>query len=249
MLLAITSPSGNKSALPSVTRSLPQAEMIHKAVICRAANGTKIRCPELTGKDEHDRPLRDGHGHAHTIPADLDDDGRLDHILIYARMGLRDAAQRAIRSLKRTWTKGGAGDLQVAVVGTGDLDMLRRLQHPSDRRIHEILGPPEGSRVWESATPFVLPKTIDRRSKRRIPGQINAELASRQLPVAESVEIDPDLTRKLRHYVRRRTRGSVPPRMDAGYGLRLTFAEPVSGPLLLGYASHFGLGLFAACEK
>jgi hypothetical protein len=36
--------------------------------------------------------------------------------------------------------------------------------------------------------------------------------------------------------------------VDEGYGLRLTFSEPVHGLLLLlGYASHYGLGLFRAC--
>jgi CRISPR-associated protein Csb2 len=50
----------------------------------------------------------------------------------------------------------------------------------------------------------------------------------------------------LRHYVRRRQRGGGPPAVDVGYALRLRFAEPVQGPLTLGYASHFGLGLFVA---
>jgi CRISPR-associated protein Csb2 len=34
--------------------------------------------------------------------------------------------------------------------------------------------------------------------------------------------------------------------MDVGYALWLHFVAPVSGPLTLGYGSHFGLGLFAA---
>jgi len=34
--------------------------------------------------------------------------------------------------------------------------------------------------------------------------------------------------------------------VDCGYLLRLTFSVPVAGPIALGYASHFGLGLFAA---
>jgi CRISPR-associated protein Csb2 len=34
--------------------------------------------------------------------------------------------------------------------------------------------------------------------------------------------------------------------VDAGYTLRLCFAKAVRGPLSLGYAAHFGLGLFAA---
>jgi len=29
-----------------------------------------------------------------------------------------------------------------------------------------------------------------------------------------------------------------------GYGFRIIFPEPVSGPIALGYGAHFGLGLF-----
>ena len=29
-----------------------------------------------------------------------------------------------------------------------------------------------------------------------------------------------------------------------GYGFKLIFSEPVSGPIALGYGAHFGLGLF-----
>lgn len=247
MLLAITTPSGNRSALPAVNRTLPQAELFHRAIIGRLGNGRRVNCPELTGKDEFDRPLHNHHEHAHTIPVDLDGDGHLDHLIVHAAMGLRDAAQRAIRTLRRTWTKGGAGDLQVAVVGSGDLEMLRRLPPPLNRELAGILGPPEGALVWESVTPFVPPRTLDRRSRRSVTGQVNAELVSRRLPEADSVEIDLELTRSLRHFVRRRLHGGGPPKVDAGYGLRLRFAEPIRGPILLGYASHYGLGLFRAC--
>lgn len=247
MLLAITTASGNRSALPPITRTLPQAELFHRAIVGCLGNGERVHCPELTGKDEFDRPLQANHQHAHTTPVDLDGDGHLDHILIHSAMGLGEEAQRAIRTLRRTWTKGGAGDLQVAVVGSGDFDMLRRLPTPLGCKLDGILGPPGGALLWESVTPFVLPKTLDRRSKRRVAGQLNAELASRKLPEAIEVEVDLDLTRSLRHFIHRRVRGGVPPKVDAGYGLRLRFAEPIQGPLLLGYASHYGLGLFRAC--
>jgi CRISPR-associated protein Csb2 len=246
MLLAITTPSGNKSALPSVTRTLPQAELFHRAVVGCLAKGAPIHCPELIGKDEHGRPLRDNHTHSHTLPVDLDGDGRLDHIIIYAQMGLGDFAQRAIRTLRRTWTKGGVGDLQIAVVGHGDLKMLRQLSPPFHRHVEQLLGPVEGSRVWESITPFVLPCFLKRRGKNTLVGQINTELTSRQLPEVENAVIDADLTRKLRHYVRRRSRGGALPPVDVGYGVRLIFSEPLRGPLMLGYGSHYGLGLFRA---
>lgn len=245
ILLAITTPSGNRSALPQVTRTLPQAELLHRAIVSRAAKGGRVNCPELTGKDEFGEPLRENHSHAHTVPLALHaKDDHLDHILIFAKMGLGDAAQRAIHTLRRTWTKGGVGDLQIAVVGSGNLDSLRQLPTPFNREINSILGPDGGSRCWESVTPFVPPRTPDRRGKRRIESQIQAELASRCLPEAESVEIDLNLTNSLRHFVRRRNHGGVPPRVDVGYGLRIRFAKPVPGPLLLGYGSHYGLGLF-----
>jgi CRISPR-associated protein Csb2 len=246
MLLSLTTPSGNRSALPACTRTLPQAELFHRAIVARVGRGRGVHCPELTGRDDHGRPLHAHHGHAHTIPVDLDGDGRLDHLVVYATMGLGDAAQRAIRTLRRTWTKGGVGDIQVAVVGHGDLEMLRQLPPPLNRHVEGLLGPPAGARVWESATPFVLPRFLKPRGKNTLLGQLQAELASRGLPEAEKVLVDPDLTCQLRHHVRQRHHGGAAPPVDAGYGLRLTFAEPLHGPLLLGYASHYGLGLFRA---
>lgn len=247
ILLALTTPSGNRSALPPVTRTLPQAELFHRAVVGRLGRGRPVNCPELTGKDESGQPLRHCNKHAHTIPVDLDGDGRLDHIIIYAAMRLGADAQRAIRTLRRTWTKGGVGDLQIAVVGSGDLDMLRRLPPPFGLKLDELLGSPEGAREWEGVTPFVPPRFLKARGKDTLEGQVKAELKARGLPEPVSVEIALELTRALRHFVRRRVHGGFPPKVDAGYGLRLRFAEPIRGPLLLGYASHYGLGLFRAC--
>ncbi len=244
MLLSLTTPSGNRSALPPVTRTLPQAELFHRAIICRAANGERIDCPSLTGKDDRGNPLHDHHDHAHTIALDLDGDQHIDHVLIYARGMLCDVAQRGIRNLRRTWTKGGVGDIQVAVVGHGGLDTLRRLPPPLHRPVEDLLGPPAGARIWESATPFVPPRFLKPRGMNTLAGQVNAELAARRLPQATSVLVDDLLTRDLRHHVRRRNHGGVPPPVDFGYGLRLTFSEPMHGPLMLGYASHYGLGRF-----
>lgn len=249
MLLAVTSVSGNRSALPPVTRTLPQAELIHRAITGRFRNGQRVNCTELTGRDEFDRPLDQHHRHAHTIPMDLDGDGHLDHIVIFAAMGLGDAAQRAIRSLRRTWTKGGAGDLQLAVVGSGNLDMLRRLPTPLNLKLEGLLGPPDGAHVWESVTPFVLPRFRKRRGKDTLEGQVLAELCSRDLPEATDIQWDKHLSMELRHFSRRRIHGGAPPKVDEGYGLRLRFNEPIRGPLLLGYASHYGLGLFRARQR
>jgi CRISPR-associated protein Csb2 len=71
------------------------------------------------------------------------------------------------------------------------------------------------------------------------------------LPPVEELEelpINAD-TLALRHFIRRRQRGGAPPPIDVGYALRLRFAGPIIGPLTLGYASHFGLGMFEAAAQ
>lgn len=246
MLVSLTTPSGNRASLPPSTRTLPQAELFHRAVVGRLGKGHKVYCPELTGKDEFGNLLRGYHQHAHTLPVDLDGDGHIDHIIIYADMKLGETAQSSIHQVKRLWAKGVYGDIQVAVVGYGDLDILKRLPDKMKSSIESLLGPSGGARVWESVTPFVPPRFLKEGGKNSLVGQVNAELAARRLPKAELVQVDSTLTRELRNYVRRRSHGHGPqPPVDIGFGLRLVFSEPIAGPLLLGYASHYGLGLFA----
>lgn len=251
MLLSVTTPSGRRSALPLVTRTLPQAELLHRALVGRAGRGGRVQCPELTGRDEHGQALRNGHQHAHILPFNLRDDAsgtpRLDHILIYAPMGLGGLAQHAIRGVRETWSKNGV-DLQVALAGSGDLDMLRSLPAPFDRRIEKMLGPSEGARIWQSATPFIPPRFLKPRGPNSLLGQVNAELASRGLPPAENLEILPTESMGMRHFVHERQRGGSSPPTQTVFALRITLAQSARGPLCLGYASHFGLGRFESIE-
>ncbi len=243
MLLALTSPTGNKSALPSITRTLPQAELIHKALVSKLGNGHRVHCPELTGKDEHDQPLRNAHQDAHILPLDLDGDRRIDHVLIFAPMDLRGSAQCAVSSLRRTWTKGGVGDFQLAIVGKGYIDDLRRLSIPLGPVLSRLIGP---ARTWTTLTPFVPPRFIKKTGCRNdLADQVHAEIASRRLPDAAVtiLPINAPDTNSLRHFVRRR-QGSTAPPQDACFALQIRFAKPVTGPISLGYASHFGMGLF-----
>lgn len=246
MLLAITTPSGSKSALPGVARVLPQAELIHRSLVAQVGRGAKVECPELTGRDADGSPLT-GHGHGHILPVDLDGDGRLDHVIVHAAMGLGPAAQGAVRALKRTWTKGGVDGLRLALAGQGELDTLRSLSEPFGSRASELLGPSTGATVWASVTPLVLPRFQKARGRNSLEGQVLAELTSRRLPPAR-VEVRPwdAQTLPLRHAVRVRKLPAMRPPVDAGMAVVLTFDRPVRGPLSLGYASHFGLGLFRA---
>lgn len=242
MLLALTTPSGSKSALPPVARTLSQAELLHVALVSKLGFGGEP-CPEIVGRDEAGEPLK-GHGHSHLLPVDLDGDGRLDHIVMFARMGLGARAQRAVRRLRKTYTKGGVGELQVAVAGVGALDDLRSIKGGMSRGINQLLGPTIGAPTWVTTTPFVPPRYLKKSGRSSLVGQVEAELRARGFPPATVEVLDwSGETLALRHFVRRRQRGPQPP-LDIGFAIRLGFGSPVSGPICLGYGSHFGLGLF-----
>ena len=263
ILLSVTNTSRNDHALPSMTRTLPQAELLHRALVGIAArHGTAP--PELTGRDEHRRPLRGPHRHAHINPLDLDGDGHLDHILIWAPMGLGTETQSAVRATRKTFTKGGIEPLRLAVAATGDLDDLTQLQGGYGAGIARIGG---RSSSWQSVTPFVPPRYIKLRGKNTLEGQIRGELHSRGLPEPIAVhqlapvpwgrsETLPENDaagygherswNRFRHFKVARRRGPEPP-VAFGYAIRLDFEHPIPGLIALGYGSHFGLGLFGHC--
>lgn len=244
VLLALASDTTRREVLPLFGRALPQAELLHRSLVSHAGRGEQVACPVLTGRGPDGKPLQ-GHRHLHILPLSLDGQGRLDHILLWAPMGLDALAQRAVLSLRRTWTKGADSPLFVTVAGTGtlegllgDLDLRGRL-----------LGP---ARVWTSLTPFVPPRFLKKSGRHSLAGQVRAELASRGLPAeVEVTTMDREecVAAKLYRFLRVRRSPAKPPPQDSFLGLRLLFPEPVRGPVCLGYASHFGLGLFEAAGR
>lgn len=252
MLLALATSSGNRHALPHVHRTLPQAELFHRALVALLNRaGTADAAPELLGRDTRRQPLRGAHTHAHVLPLDLDGDQHLDHLLVWAPDKLGAPAQQAIRSLRRTFTKGGTGDLRVAVAAVGTLDALISLPDEIGRTVSGLTAASDGARIWESVTPFVAPRFVKSSGRNSLIGQIQAELESRRLPALsqlEEIDRETALRRGYRHFVRVRRSGGSPPPVDTCHALRLVFAEPVRGPLALGYASHFGLGLFSTAS-
>ncbi len=244
VLFALTTPSGSRSALPTVARTVPQADLFHRALVSRSGR----TCPELSGRSDDGAPLKT-HDHSHVLPLDLDEDGYLDHILLYVPGKLSPAGLSAALSVKRTYTKGGVGELQLAVAGRGRLEDLRKLDDNLGASINGMLGP--ASR-WASATPFVPPRFLKKTGRNTLEGQVLAELSVRGFPAPARVELVPWTAdnAQLRHVVRHRSKrhGAPQPPADIGFLLRLHFDELVSGPICLGYGSHFGLGRFIRTE-
>jgi CRISPR-associated protein Csb2 len=248
MLLALAVPSRNTSALPSIERALPQAEALHQAAVARAATAAPDgpQPYELYGKGPEGRPLS-GHRHAHILALDLDGDAHIDHLLVWGPGGLGDAAQRALRAVRGTWAK-NVDDLSLSVAGAGSLESFATLRDRLGEPLRRLIAP---SRVWVSRTPFVAPRFLKTRGRNTVEGQVLAELEGRGLH-AERVEIlghqaqdEAQRLGRFRHFVLTRKKGAPPPQ-TAAWRVRITFAEPVSGPISLGYGSHFGLGSFEA---
>lgn len=252
ILLSLTGTTDSRGLLPHVTRTLPHAEFLHRAFVSQIDRLGCTHSRVLIGRDEEGRPLRTAHEHAHVWPLDLDGDDHLDHVVVWAPMGLDADAQCAVRAVRRTFTKGRREELRLAVAGSGRLQDFGSLPGSVGDRLREVFPPTAGSETWASVTPFVPPRYTKRAGRNTLEGQIGQELTSRGFPEPRAISVteprDDEIARRMRHFVRTRSRGPAPP-VDVGLRVLLQFAEPVKGPLALGYGSHFGLGLFAAHQR
>lgn len=247
VLLSLTHANRNDHALPDITQTLPQAETLHRRLVGAAA---RMGAPPsvLTGCDEHHSPLRNSHMHAHINPLDLDDDGHLDHVLIWATAGLGADAQAAIRAVRKTSAKNSPVPLRLAPVMVGNLRDLNRLPAPYGTHISGLTAE---SAAWQSLTPLVLPRHAKARGRNTLEGQIKAELVSRGLPEPTEIEALHIQTvnagnrywERFRHFITSRRSGPPPPTTQV-FALRLFFDRKITGPIAIGYGSHYGLGLF-----
>src|SRR5690606_20336639 len=142
MLLAMATASGNLHALPPVTRVLPQGELLHRALLSRAGEGDRRSPSVLSGRDEDGRPLRGerGHRHAHLPRLELAGGGRLEHVLIWAPMGLDAEAQRAVRAARKTFSKNMKEPLRLALEAAGSRQDLSSIPSPWGERLGRLFG-------------------------------------------------------------------------------------------------------------
>lgn len=228
----------HSAVLPRITEAVTVAELLRdglQAQFGRLLAGASS--PIFSGKSADGVPL-EGHRHAHYLPLDEDRDGHLDGALVYAPMGFEDGELAALRRLTTLRRRDDPRDLDVILLGVGNEDVGRGTVGPA--------------RVWTSVSPFLLPRHPKRNGRDGPNDQLVTELQRRGLPVPAAVE-RVDFHQRGAHrtrwleFRRWRRRGSGPALMQ-GFGFRLEFAEPVSGPIVVGYGSHYGLGLFLPAD-
>lgn len=226
----------------SITKALSLGERLH-AALCSRSDAS----PVFSGL-QNGEPIS-GHDHTFYLP-ECDDRGLLTRVTVYARMGFDDDAVEALRSLRETWSRHSPG-LKLLLMGLGQGNEFRDVISLST------------ATDWVSLTPFVPVRHIQRSrtGKPRMDvetGLVRGEPAHdlRRLIVQNGlptpVEIKPlDALqlggRRIRwvNFHRERRHGDGTGIVTrSGYGFRLRFPEPVTGPLAFGYGAHFGLGLF-----
>jgi CRISPR-associated protein Csb2 len=233
----------DSTVLPLAQDALPFAEQVRRALIRNRTDTSHSEA--ITGKTIDGAPL-EGHEHAHYFATDEDGDGRLDHVTIYAPCGFSLEDAEALGAMRSIFRRGNRPDVSMVLTGLGNREQFSQV--PTFAR----------SRRWRSVTPFSLPRFSNRGGgkpprPRDLPeAQLQRELRLRGLPEAVSIKRIEGYEINHRPMVRwldfhtRRLKG------DAGHGLagfEIEFDEAVQGPFALGFACHFGLGLFAPSDS
>ena len=253
ILLAIDGEGKRGTLRPKMQRALPLMELLHSEAIRYATEELKLgHLPELMGTTAEGKPRQGSHTHAHWLPLSLKGGGKIDHVVVTATEGFSREAVQAISRIRWAYAK-GQNSLSVNMVGQGDIASIYQQLAATGRIPNNALAVLKPSSTFISATPMVLRKYLAKNGKKTFAGQIREELKERGLPEPVSIDLlsNQQLVQlKLKgHLLRRSLKKNQPPH-ESSWGCKLTFEKIINSPLplTLGYASHFGLGLFKSTD-
>ena len=243
--------------LPRIEDAVRIGELMRRAALAQfgwrkdEATGRSIPCApwQISGRGADGRPLADpAHPHAFWLPEDADSDGWIDHISVYIESGIGDDVRARLDRITRLWLApkqrpsgeepepATAKEWRLALEGFG-----RPVDFAGSARIFGT------ANRWRSATPFLAAGHL---KASRYPGEVRRLLKRRGVDT-DGVEVEElksiavgGTERRALHFHRFRSRGGERQPDTAGALLRITFPRPITGPLAIGFGSHFGLGLF-----
>jgi CRISPR-associated protein Csb2 len=266
----------DSTVLPLFTDSLKIAEAarfnlmgIHGRQTERRS-GIRQPSPIFSGKQIDGTPRR-GHRHCYFLPTDEDGDGRLDHLTLYAKDGFSSDDLRAIDSIREIRSKerdASGHPLGLVLLGTGieseftpkplkksriwtSATPFLSPKHPKTRGRHKNspLGNVDPNIFLINQVKEELTRWLERSGRIELVNEAKIDLIvddngnSRLWCPHKKVFRERAL--QFRRF-RRKSSDDGGRRLAAFF--KLTFPEPVSGPIALGHSSHFGLGLFAPVE-
>jgi CRISPR-associated protein Csb2 len=223
---------------------------------------------ELSGRDDAG-PLKSDseHTHAFYLPEDADNDGLLDHLIVYCHRGFSARAKERLDRLTTLWIEHGRPN-EDGERGRKEWRLaLEEIAAPS--AFHDVSGLLRPAQRWRSATPL-LKNRFDKERPRAFEALVDSyrrhivEEWTKRFPDLSPPNIEPlvDTPNASRFVVpagrrslstlafARTRRGRGGPQPDtAGGAFVLTFDQNQPGPIALGWGAHFGLGLFATVDE
>jgi CRISPR-associated protein Csb2 len=195
------------------------------------------------------------HRHAHWIPLPsmTADEASVRFLIIWVPQGLQPDEIAAIIRLQQASGQRGHGGSGYKVRGFPEVELLFQAAGAVEQVAPELCGP---ARRWRTLTPY-LP--VRHRKRESLDDYLTADVGAelRYRPRYRDVA-SPAVSRRGSgihlpdHWAQRFRRYRITEDMSKsrpGLGLRLEFAESVTGPLLLGKLSHFGYGIFIPDES
>jgi CRISPR-associated protein Csb2 len=190
------------------------------------------------------------HRHAHWIPVGEPDESApsVRTLIMWTPGGLSTEEIGALLNLGAiSGKRGGEGGYEVR--GLPEVRLLFQAAGQAEHVAPELCADPPARR-WRSVTPY-LPVRYRHRNRETVEeflaADIAAELCYRHLSAEVTVSLAEPSAGRVNQF-RRYRMGEKLRQSRMGVGLRLEFASPVRGPLLLGQLSHFGFGAFAPEE-
>lgn len=209
--------------------------------------------PALSGKDASGKPMQ-GHRHAFYLPTDEDGDGRLDHLTVWANKGLSAAEFQAVVSVKEILPGRQREPVRLVYQSHGTADDFAAVSPLFGENKH-----------WRSLTPYVLPRHVKFRGPRDENG-LKAMTDSPEEQIAREFSLRwPDGPRLVKAEAQGPQKPVAPMRGGQSHGFRpfdffrhrqrgsngggifnfkLGFDQPATGPIVLGFSCHYGLGIF-----
>lgn len=222
--------------LPRVEHSLRIGELMRVAVMSK--------CKHILGEDNipaifsgHGMPDSNRHQHAFYLPFDHNNDGYIDRIVVHVPVGMEQQQQQIVTQVNKIWSRDGS-QWRLILESIGNTDSTPTLTQPSQ--------------AWQSITPYLHPWHVKKQFD--ITAQLRRECRERGLPEPARLEMLAEIIvgksqpRRAIQFKRFRNRRSLTQPDRSGSFWRIEFPAPVAGPLALGFACHYGLGLFKPDE-
>ena len=246
--------------LPRIEDAVRVGELMRRAALARfgwetddAGNRLPLAPWAISGRGADGKPLKDpSHRHAFWLPEDADGDGWIDHVSVFVSGGMNREVQARLDRITRLWLApkqrseevdaepGAVKEWRLALEGFG---------WPADfASSARIFGT---SRRWRSVTPFLASGHLKAAGYagevRRLLLRRGLDPSGVEVTVRDTIDVG-GTERRAIHFHRFRSRGREAQPDAAGTLLDVVLPEPLTGPLAIGYGSHFGLGVFVAVD-